>query len=109
MNILFFVLNHSSGVAVTLPDATAAGKGWWAMFTVNDVTADSTVTRATSGDTIVGAVGCPDGTTAAGLTVASTVVTFDQSGGAAIGDMITIYCDGEGSTGTFRVTGTCAT
>jgi len=104
-----FVLNNSSGVAITLPDGLAAGAGWWATFTVDDVTADCTITRATSGDTIVGAIGCPDGTTAAGVTVATTVVTFDQSGGAAIGDLVTIYCDGAGSTGTFRVTGTCAT
>jgi len=89
-----FELLHASGVAITLPAASACHAGSKYTFICGDATADSTLTRASSADTIAGAGGATADGGALGVTVAAGVVTFDQSGGLAVGDQVELICDG---------------
>ena len=88
-----FELLHESGVAVTLPAASTCQAGSKYTFICGDATADSTVTRAGS-DTVAGAGGATASGGALGIVVSSSVVTFDQSGGLAVGDQAVLICDG---------------
>ena len=86
-----YELALAAGVAVTLPAARACKAGARFTFICGDATADDTILRASTADTIAGAIGS---NATAGITVAAGVVTFDQSGGLAVGDMVTLIGDG---------------
>ena len=98
-----YELALAAGVAVTLPAARACKAGARFTFICGDATADDTILRASTADTIAGAIGS---NATAGITVAAGVVTFDQSGGLAVGDMVTLIGDGHSK---WYVTGTAAT
>ena len=98
-----YELALAAGVAVTLPAARACKAGARFTFICGDATADDTILRASTADTIAGAIGS---NATAGITVAAGVVTFDQSGGLAVGDMVTLIGDGHSK---WDVTGTAAT
>ena len=98
-----FELVLAAGVAVTLPAARACQAGARFTFICGDATADDTVLRASSADTIAGAIGS---NATAGITVAAGVVTFDQSGGLAVGDRAELMSDGHSK---WYVTGSAAT
>ena len=98
-----YELTLAAGVAVTLPAARACKAGARFTFICGDATADDTILRASTADTIAGAIGS---NATAGITVAAGVVTFDQSGGLAVGNMVTLIGDGHSK---WYVTGTAAT
>ena len=98
-----YELALAAGVAVTLPAARACKAGARFTFICGDATADDTILRASTADTIAGAIGS---NATAGITVAAGVVTFDQSAGLAVGDMVTLIGDGHSK---WYVTGTAAT
>ena len=98
-----YELALAAGVAVTLPAARACEAGARFTFICGDATADDTILRASTADTIAGAIGS---NATAGITVAAGVVTFEQSGGLAVGDMVTLIGDGHSK---WYVTGTAAT
>ena len=98
-----YELALAAGVAVTLPAARACKAGARFTFICGDATADDTILRASTADTIAGAIGS---NATAGITVAAGVGTLDQSGGLAVGDMVTLIGDGHSK---WYVTGTAAT
>ena len=101
-----FELALAAGVAITLPAARACAAGARFTFICGDASADDTVLRASSADTIAGAIGSVASGAAAGVTVAAGVVTFDQSGGLAVGDQVELIGDGHSK---WYVTGSAAT
>jgi len=101
-----FELALAAGVAITLPAARACKAGARFTFICGDASADDTVSRASSADTIAGALGSVASGAAAGITVAAGVVTFDQSGGLAVGDQVQLICDGHSK---WYVSGSAAT
>lgn len=90
-----FGLNNSSGIAITLPLADSMPAGSKLQFILLDATADSTIT-ANSANSLVGSIHATAqaAADAAGITISSDVLTFDQSGGAAVNDNVELVCDG---------------
>lgn len=95
-----FLLDASTSFAITLPTATTeataealVGTVYRFVLDVDDASNDITIVRGdASNDSIVGHIidaGNSFATGAAGITVASNVITFDASGGMAVGD----YCE----------------
>lgn len=90
-----FGLNLAAGFAVTLPKASSMPAGSRLNFIVLDATADYTIT-ANAADTLIGTIHSTiqAAADATGITIASNVLTFDASGGAAVGDNCELICDG---------------
>jgi len=91
-----FGLNLAAGFAVTLPLASSMPAGSKIEFIVLDATADYTIT-ANASDTLIGTIHSTTqaAADATGVTIASDVLTFDASGGAAAGDNCELICDGD--------------
>jgi hypothetical protein len=92
-----FFLATGSGFTVTLPTPAAAGEGWRAEFIVTDapdktpgyVISSSAGAQVLFGTVMDSAAGAMDTTTGAG----KDVITF-VNGEAAVGDRVSLLCDG---------------
>jgi hypothetical protein len=111
-----FLLDSTAGFAITLPTATTEATGEALVGThfrfILDVDGnnDITIIRGDTGnDAIVGHVidaGNSFATGAAAITVASNVITFDDSASLAIGDYVDVVCTlGNATTVKYMVTG----
>ena len=115
---IFEVDADSGAYAITLPTATTTAeanvlKGWEVRLILTDVHAsnDVTVVRGdTSNDTLIGNVQGAADAAADAMTITSHVVTFDASGGDAVGDYVDIVCYSADATNTkFLASGFVAT
>ena len=117
-NTIFEVDADSGAYAITLPTATTAAeatalKGWTVRLILTDVhaTNDVTVVRGdTTNDSIIGNVLGAADAAADAMTIGSNVITFDASGGDAVGDFVDIVCySADASNTKFIATGVVAT
>ena len=95
----YFMLNSTSEFAVTLPNASDAGNGWWARFYVVSAPsgADYTVVATTDdGDNMHGVVLSAEDAAGSADSTAGTpvdVINF-ESGKAKQGDFVEVMTDG---------------
>ncbi len=88
--MVYFLDSSGGAFDVTLPSAKA---GVNFKFILTDATADVDIVQAASTEDFVGHI--VDGAGSKDTAVSGdTKIIFDQSGGAAAGDWVTLYCNG---------------
>tara|TARA_R110000764_G_scaffold135062_1_gene223168 strand:- start:1227 stop:1676 length:450 start_codon:yes stop_codon:yes gene_type:complete len=85
-----YFLDGSSAFDVTLPSAKA---GVNFKFIITDVTADVDVVQAAATEDFVGTISTGAGGSDSAVS-GDTKIIFDESGGAVVGDQVSLECDG---------------
>ena len=89
----FFLDTTANVVALTLGTAAAMGTGWNAKFVLKTLPGTNDATIDTTTSTFYGPV-IAGGAAEAFTAGSNDTLTFDQSGGAAVGDYVVIVSDG---------------